>query len=723
MIKLTHQKVREILNLGVFNQASSLDDLDQAIEAFGLLKGVVGSDEYNALVGAAFEVYCEFFLKRYQDNPLLGIQNVKDTSLNQFNPGFDFTFEDFSGNPGLIQTKWRSNPTHKFTSADLGTFANKLRKQRILDENAVFFTNLTHKKYKDSIFHYSWSEDADDMYRVIDRIAQDAHVSRDPKFFDDLRASLELSREVEYVEMPTLRTHQTEVHEGVISILKQAEGRANFIVATGGGKTLNEIKAIDEGFQFYNFQAQVFVAPTINLLLQHHTDFNKYGILRNISVKHIRTGDDVKDADLIDDYDKTTSKAQIIEHLEKSKSLKTLFFVTYASLPKFIEAVCETEIQFDDSVFDEFHHAVKQGTQEDGKTDYKQLLKNFPSKRMLFFSASVKRGRHLSADDEEIFGQKLADVTYARLRKAGILVPRLEIRCVRLDTLSHRFASLTKQLKDDAARHDADIKSATAEAAALIVSVKDAGTAFKNVNLITFSKAVANCKTIVISEAVKAELKTDTLLQTIHAGIPAGERADIIDRIKNAGECDSVVCQHSVMKEGIDVTPFNAELLCRNLDVIGLQQAIGRIVRAHPEDTVKVQAGELDPDGDLSGFIKPVARLYIMIDSETQEQFYKFVRDLAFKLQFSGLEKDDYQFSDISDSKHGVDKIEDDWIAPVPTGKIEIPEEALKQMIEQAYVEMQQEAEDWEKEVELSKFKAKTNDEKMENFLNFIMGA
>ncbi|MEM2159324.1 MAG: DEAD/DEAH box helicase family protein, partial [Candidatus Nitrosotenuis sp.] len=445
MIKLKHQKVREILNANVFNSISTLDELDKSIAAFGLSKGPSDSQEYSEAVGAAYEVYCEFFLRNYQ-NPLLGIQNVKDTSLNQFNPGFDFSFEDFSGNPGLIQTKWRSNPLYKFTSSDLGTFANKLRKQKILDKNAIIFTNLTHKKYKDSIFHSSWAEDADDIYRVIDRIAQNSFIQRDPKFFDELRASLELSREVKYVEMPTLRIHQVEVHRAVTSVLERPEGRANFIVATGGGKTLNEIKAIDDGFQFYGFQAQVFVAPTISLLLQHHNDFVKYGILQNISVKHIRTGDDAEDSDLIDDYGKTTSKSEIVQHLEKSKTLKTLFFVTYASLPKFIEAVRETDVKFDDSIFDEFHHAVKQGTQEDGKTDFKKILQDFPSNRMLFFSASVKRGRYLSADDEEIFGKKLADVTYAQLRKAGILVPKLEIRCVRLDVESHRFTSLSKQL-------------------------------------------------------------------------------------------------------------------------------------------------------------------------------------------------------------------------------------------------------------------------------------
>ena len=64
MIKLRQDGVLDVAQADVFKDVASYDALNKAICKHGLNGGIIGSELYNDRIGAAFEVFAEFFLKR-----------------------------------------------------------------------------------------------------------------------------------------------------------------------------------------------------------------------------------------------------------------------------------------------------------------------------------------------------------------------------------------------------------------------------------------------------------------------------------------------------------------------------------------------------------------------------------------------------------------------------------------------------------------------------------
>lgn len=107
MNKLSHLQTKTVAESGVFNGLTSFDQMIKAIAKFGKSIGKPGEEAYNDFVGAAYEVYTEFFFRRYgtEANPMLGVKHIGDTSRNKFQAGYDFTYENFSSEPCLLLIK------------------------------------------------------------------------------------------------------------------------------------------------------------------------------------------------------------------------------------------------------------------------------------------------------------------------------------------------------------------------------------------------------------------------------------------------------------------------------------------------------------------------------------------------------------------------------------------------------------------------------------------
>ena len=324
-------------------------------------------------------------------------------------------------------------------------------------------------------------------------------------------------------------------------------------------------------------------------------------------------------------------------------NVSTVVFVTCASEHNLFASMRKRNIVADLVVWDEFHHAVTQDITQ------RNHLITLPAKHNVFFSASLKRGRIVSSFDEEVFGPLLANVTYSDLRKVGILVPQIVIKPIRINTNGKRLKAIERELKKAADRDGFDLKDAMIEAAASIVARDDLIHTKGRANIVTFSKQVAICRAIVDSKSVRAEME-NCLVQTVHAQVPSRNRKAAYDKVKVSD--DSVLHQFSVVKEGIDITPFNAAIISRNMDVVGTQQGIGRIVRADPDDTKALMEGKITLDSP-EGWKKYTATVYVIIHDDSMEKFNQFIRDLVIKLQFSGLEDDDYQMMDITEEYNG----------------------------------------------------------------------
>jgi hypothetical protein len=236
MVTIKHLSVRDIADAGVFVGVSNYDELIAAIVKYGGPTSTESEcDAYNERVGAAFEVYNEFFLARYgtEANPHLAILNVEHTSQNKYQVGYDFTGTDFSGNRVFIQSKFRGNPLHKFTRSELGTFVSISDEEGIPAKCRVLFTNIEHKVNDDSngMFDRSYAGGLKQM-RSFDRIAQESFIIRDATFWSDLLLSVEESAKAPSVGVaPPMWEHQQEMYMSCALIMRLEKDRGRIICA------------------------------------------------------------------------------------------------------------------------------------------------------------------------------------------------------------------------------------------------------------------------------------------------------------------------------------------------------------------------------------------------------------------------------------------------------------------------------------------------------------
>ncbi len=656
MITIEHIKCPLVVS--VFDNVASYDEMIDAIKSQGKEHGNGDQDRQNDFVGAAFEVYTEFWFKRYATacNTLLGIRDIKHTSNDKYHEGKDFDAIDIqTSTPVGIQSKFRSNPTQKLSRDDLQTFLDL----RLTDVDGpapcskiFLFTNLEHcPTEQNSGGCFQRSDLIKKINGVLDRRQQSLYIDRDPTFWADLQAAMKASSvKPTYDAVPVMYPHQ----EKMIGAIRSMTGKnGRVICATGGGKTRVEYQAIHDGFFGANAGhdgvkpfIQILVAPRIDLLRQHSASFHEYGLFGKDGVVevHFRTGSESRQKHT--EYAQFTSRDELAETLATYYDRKILIFVTYASVAKLFSALGEEGRGSRLTVWDEFHHTVKQDK------SWKDKLVSFPSDKNLFFSASEKDGRVLSSSDEAIYGPKLIDVSYKTLRDAGILVPKLVLKFIRLNKDSGRVAAIERSLRDAAKADGFDIKDATMEAASIAAAQDDHEACGKDVfNLVTFSRSVPICKAIVRSEAVREELGEHTLLQTVHSDVKSSARAITYESVKKSA--NSVLCQHSILVEGIDVTAFNSAILSRQMDVTATQQAIGRVVRAHPDDKREFQAGKLKVE-DQSGWRKYSSTIYVIIHNDDSLTFKQLVVEMIEKLEGAGLGPKDILKEELESKKHGT---------------------------------------------------------------------
>lgn len=699
---LQHLWTKCIYDAHVFEGITSYAGMLKAIVAFGQtpeadmppsVRGEIDQDRadaqamgrnydghFNVTVGAAFEVFTEFFLSHYgtKANPLLGILDVMHTSDEKFQVGYDFTATNLKKQPSRIQVKYRGDPTHKLSRSDLASFISISDEEGIPPERRILFTNLEHRPNSNSngLFHTTYAGGLKQM-RVLDRTMQEDFILRSPDFWSDFQAAIaEGSKAPAIQEAPEPWEHQKRM-------IRACEGvkKGRVICSTGGGKTLVEYEVLRDGF-FKNGNAiQVLVAPRIDLLIQHHDTFKGYGMFHRDGVVaiHFRTGPEVRDKHM--DCEQTTDDLELFQFLTKYVGRKILIFVTYASEQNLFGGMADFMETADLTVWDEFHHTVRQ------KQDYAEHLRTIPSAINLFFSASEKVGRVMSSNDSSLYGPKLIEVPYRELRSSGKVVPELGVKFVRIDPKG-KVTAMDADFRKAAEASNFDPKACTREAAAIIVAHNDLKASLGRANIVTFSKSVPMCKCIVGSPSMVDHVG-GALLQTVHAGVPGRERKGIYDKVRVSD--DSILAQHSIMVEGIDFPAFNAAVLSREMEPINTQQAIGRIVRAHPQDTLDFQAGKLRLD-DPTGWRKYAAIVYVVVHDKDMEDFAEYVQDLVYKLQGFGLTPNDYQMEDIADERHGARPENRQWVTPLDIKAI-IGDQSLDSFVKATYIEQQAEEE------------------------------
>lgn len=685
---------------GLFDNLRCYVDFEAAVVAYGKL---FDDELYNDRVGESFEVYTEYFFARFGKETTLGVGNITDTSQNKFERGLDFFFYTHNNERGVIQSKYRSDPTYKFNFSSLQSLMSVCYVLGIPIENQnrrVVFTNLSHQvsKFSNGIFDDFDGKTLQSVFQVIGREAQEFFEKRHLDFWSEFAKSLKSSLKVQKFSIPEMREHQVRMHDAGSRIMKLEFNRGKFICATGGGKTRVEYQLLHDGFFKHDLKIQVIVAPTINLLIQHHTTFHNYGMFNDgVQPLGFRTGDDPRDNTQID-YEQTTNEEELLDLFKKYHDKKIQIFLTYKSERKFFEILRRNDFVIDTVIWDEFHHTVKQSY------EYRKYLLAIPATRNLFFSASEKRGRILNSfTDADVYGECFANVTYSELRQKGILVPNIIIKPLRLT--AEKMQAIPRELIENAKKRNFDAKVAHMEGAAILVARKDQIFSVGRSNILTFGKSTEINKEIATSKAMRNSITGNTLLQAVHAGTKGIDRKKIFESIKTSN--DSVLAQHSIVKEGTDITAFSSLIFSRELEETGTQQGIGRIVRAEPEDTENLRLGKISLD-DPKGWKKYSATVYVIMHDEKIEDFNTWLKEFIKKLQFAGLGENDYHFMEVNEERHGKEVEEFGWVTKI-ADEFDINEKVLNDYAKKLCIEIQDELEkEEEHEVELEKSRKKS---------------
>ena len=665
---INHIQAYHVANSGLFDKLNSYDDLNKAIVAYGK-NGKQGSQEER--LGAAFEVFSEFFLARFGTEVHAGVNELKDTSSNKFEVGADFRFKDALGRNGIVQCKYRSNPSYEFRIDELTTAITTARNAVIkMPANLILFTNVNGT----NTFHFTYANHTD-QWSVFNRPSQESFILCDPDFWTDFCAAMHISKLRPVCSVaPTMRKHQQDMFDECEKILdSNEEHRGNEIAACGAGKTLVQYNLIRRSFKHRGHKIQIIVAPTIALLQQHEEIYSEYGLFLNDGIRRInwRTGDDYK-AESITESVKTTSPSDLKGALESWKGDQVLILSTYASIENLLTSLKNLGFAPDVTVYDEFHNLVSQA-----QSRYDWLLA-LPRKN-LFFSASEKYGNIVSSANEALFGRKLIDVDYQTLRDVGILVPKINIKVIRESDIATASVRLAPAMKQNAARNGFDLKVALEEAAVNIIAMNDLVKSGDYSNILVFSQSIPVCIFLAGNKLFEAELPKDTLVVSVSAATPQLVRKQTFDKIKASNQ--SMCLQHSVVKEGIDITAFNAIVIHRGMNAIALQQGLGRAIRSNPIDTKKLESGEISLDSP-DGWLKYSATVYLAVDDDNKA----YLEDLLEKLSAAGLTVGDIQWQDITEERCGVSPEDTSRMSPIE-GNPEFTRETLQEQMKRYEIE------------------------------------
>jgi len=475
--------------------------------------------------------------------------------------------------------------------------------------------------------------------------------------------------------IPTKRQHQQIVFDASVGVLaSDVEHRAKVIVACGGGKTLVEHDLIVYGFDKLGYKIQVVVTPLIALSQQHIETYEGWGFfdkVNDVGCLVFRTGGDDLNQSL--DKEMTTDPGDAINFIERNK--RSVIFTTYQSLEKLLTILKNNSVIVDAAYYDEFHNLVTRQ-----KIERKKFIETLWPKKNMFFSASEKHGNIVSSMNKKLFGRKIADVTYRDLRAIVVATPGVKITIIRRKNLSKiQFDEAEKLL---AKSKGVDLDVAIDEAATTVIAQKHMLKTNPHANILSFGKSVPVNSFLNESLTFKNALLSNTIVNTVNANTPQTDRKNIFNKIKKAQQ--SILLQYGIVKEGTDLTAFNVIIIHRGMSAIGIQQAIGRAMRAHPDDTKAFLEGSITL-GDPTGWVKYYAHVYIVVDENNQN----YIKDIIEKILSTGLTRDDFTLQEIAEQRSGVPPENLDGLPEIEGTVSDITVQDLNKTVEDYFVDEQ----------------------------------
>lgn len=365
--------------------------------------------------------------------------------------------------------------------------------------------------------------------------------------------------------MLSLRPHQQECLDAT-----QNHSKGIICAVTGAGKTLVGVADTMREFEQETPQTVVVVAPRILLANQLSSEYLEH--INNVSVFHVHSGET---------HHFSSTKSDVLYKWWFHTKTHKLIFTTYHSLHRVMEA----GIKVNTIHFDEAHNSVQKNFYV--ATEYFSQHAD----RCYFYTATPKYSstpKKPGMNNFQVYGNIIANVAAPRMVNEGYIIPpKIVAKQVSLDSMNvfERDRNHLLESIDDSGVSKILI---CAKATKQIVALMSQTDFCQEVTDRGYSWMVITSKTGAIIDGKK--VNREEFFDTLH-------KWSVDDSKK------FILLHHSILSEGINVSGLEAVIFMRSMDVIGITQTIGRVVRLHHNDAKRLRTGEIEP-GNLSQYQK-----------------------------------------------------------------------------------------------------------------------
>ena len=365
--------------------------------------------------------------------------------------------------------------------------------------------------------------------------------------------------------MLSLRPHQNECCDAL-----DQHDKGIICATTGAGKTLVGVADTSRQFESKTSQTVVVVAPRILLANQLSSEYLEH--IKNVAVLHVHSGET--------HHFSTTNSDKIFAWNYHNKSHK-LIFTTYHSLHKVMEA----GIKVNSIHFDEAHNSVQK--------NFYPAVEYFSqhANRCYFYTATPKYSstpKKPGMNNFQVYGNIIANISAPRMIQEGYIIPpKIVAKQVSLDS-TNVFERDCNHLLESIDDHDVSKVLVCSKATKQIINLISQTDFCKELEDRGYSWMCITSKTGAIIDGKKVN------------------REEFFDTLHKWSKDDSkkfVLLHYSILSEGINVSGLEAVIFMRSMDVIGITQTIGRVIRLHHNDAAGLRSGTITP-GNLSQYQK-----------------------------------------------------------------------------------------------------------------------
>ena len=327
--------------------------------------------------------------------------------------------------------------------------------------------------------------------------------------------------------------------------------KGQVIVPTGGGKTMCMIEDVKREIKQADYRRTfVVVAPRILLAQQLCEEFLEQ--ITGVNVLHVHSGET--------HHTSTTKPEKIKTFCIYPLHLHTIIFTTYHSLHRIQEA----DINVDSIYFDEAHNSTAK--------NFFPSVEHYSAeaKRCYFFTATPKHSltiNKVGMNDTYVYGKVIVNIPAPKLVKEGyILPPKMIVKTI---NVAEEDVNECKHIVDTI--DEISVKK-------VLICARSTNQIIKLIDQTNFTQELASrdysCMYITAKTGAYIDgnkVNRDTFFDTLNTwGKDATKRF--------------VVLHHSILSEGINVKGLEAAIFLRNMDIIGLSQTIGRVIRTGDND-------------------------------------------------------------------------------------------------------------------------------------------